>query len=127
MIFFRLSPLEKEIPPIEEKPAISVSVNGIDSPSHERSRSPSPTSMTEAVYSNDTFTPIRPSYLNQNSYSLSLNNESASSLANDLGYNVSFEDNKLQISQILKEANSFSLGLQNSYPDYGENKNIKVF
>lgn len=100
-IFTRFSCVEKELPNVEEKPSVNnITVNGIDSPTSERSRSPSPTLEVPCYQPIEPFNNMRP--LPQNSYSSYENN-----LQNDLYVNYGSD-----ISQILKEANSFNNALQ---------------
>lgn len=128
---YRLSINDKELVSIEEKQqASNVAVNGIDT-LVERPRSPSPTSLNELpIYSNDTnsFLSSRTSFAGQNTYSLpSVNENLMTNVSNEIGYSVN-NDDKQQISQILKEANALSAFSVNHFQPFQENKsaNVKV-
>ncbi|KAF2899520.1 hypothetical protein ILUMI_06655 [Ignelater luminosus] len=124
-----LSIIDKELVSIEEKQQTSsVAVNGIDTLT-ERPRSPSPTSLNELpIYSNDTnsFLSSRTSFAGQNTYSLpSVNENLMTNVSNEIGYSVN-NDDKQQISQILKEANALSAFSVNHFQPFQENKSVSV-
>lgn len=97
-----MNSIEREIPPLEEKPNINITVNGIDNSPSERSRSPSPT-LDLPIYSNipDPILHPRISLINNSS-------EFTSSIQNDPYTFPGFVSDDKQISQILKEANSIN-------------------
>lgn len=105
-----LNSIEREIPSFDEKPTMIV-LNGFDTPTSERSRSPSPT-LELPAYNTPEPSRVLPS-LNFNTNSLELNNTSSLTL-NDSSYSLpTFTSVDSQISQILKEANSISPNVSN--------------
>lgn len=117
--------IERETPPVEEKPTNNIVVNGVDN-STERSRSPSPTNELP-IYSNDTTSFLtRTSFAGQNTYSSTSSNENLiANISNELNYCI-LNDDKQQISQILKEANAVSGLSVNHVQPPPDIKNIKV-
>jgi integrator complex subunit 6 len=109
--------IEKDLPSFDERPAL-IAVNGLDSPSSsERSRSPSPTldmpsySVSEVNFANRNSNPFN--YSNSGA----LDTVTTNSL-NDFYPSISVnDDNKQSISQILKEANSLSVIVNNTTPE----------
>ncbi|KAF5302248.1 hypothetical protein FQA39_LY10287 [Lamprigera yunnana] len=117
-----LSIPEKESPTVEEK-LPNILVNGVDN-ANERSRSPSPTPIDEPpMYNNDANLFMRTNFVSQNIYPMpNINDNLILSIPNEITYS---NDEKQQISQILKEANTLSGMNVNSFQPQ-EPKTVKV-
>ncbi|KAF5308887.1 hypothetical protein FQR65_LT00587 [Abscondita terminalis] len=103
-----LNAVDKDIINTEEKVS-NVLVNGVDNSVTERSRSPSPTSMEEPPIYNSDHLFIRSNFSNPSIYSVqNLNDSLLMNITNEINYGTILNDEKHQISQILKEANALS-------------------
>ncbi|KAB0799372.1 hypothetical protein PPYR_07252 [Photinus pyralis] len=124
-----ISVAEKEPPIVEEKPpAVTALVNGVENTT-ERSRSPSPTLVEEnSMYGGDiSHLYLRPNFVGSGVYSLpSINDNLLLSIPNEISYSIISNDEKNQISQILKEANAISGLNVNSFQASQEVKPVKV-